>query len=111
MGLEVPVGRVESLPDTVQVRFAVSRARCLVDLGLARGRHCAHQESGHPGGRGTRRCCASPPISHVRLLSKLPVCPAGAAATLGLVAKSRCEPPSTSRWCWLPATLEHFVCF
>src|SRR5947209_18557013 len=80
MGLQVPICAVESLPDPVQVRFAIRGARSLIDVALARGWCCADLESGDHGGRGARRYCVSPPISHVRLLSN-PACPAGAAVT------------------------------
>src|ERR1700677_1055353 len=69
MFLDVPVRRVEGLPDTVQVRFAVRRARRLIGLGL-RG-DCRHDqlEGGYQDGRGTRKSRASRPLSHLCLLS------------------------------------------
>src|SRR5260221_7766514 len=80
MGLQVPICGVESLPDAVQIRFAIGSARRPIDVVLARCGYCAHLESGDHGGRSARKYCASPPISHVRLLSN-PACPTGAAAT------------------------------
>src|SRR4051812_11999757 len=79
MGLQVPIGGVESLPDAVQVRFAIRSSRRLVDIALARCWCCTDLESGDHGDRSARRYCASSPISHVRLLSN-PACPAGATA-------------------------------
>src|SRR5207244_3321729 len=60
-------------------------------LPISRGWCCADLESGDHGGRGARRYCVSPPISHVRLLSN-PACPAGAAVTAVSLRTSFDEP-------------------
>src|ERR1700730_4832945 len=71
MFLEVPVLRVECLPNTVQVRFAVRRTWCLAGLGSTRGRyHAQLKGSYHQGRCSTPKYSASQSISHLRLLSK-----------------------------------------
>src|SRR5262249_1021865 len=69
MVLEVPVCRVESLPNTVQVCFAVHCAWCLIAVSPSRGR-CHAQLNGryHQDGCSTRKSRTAPPISHLCVL-------------------------------------------
>src|SRR5207249_7659459 len=61
MPLDVPIGLVERLPDSVQVRFAVWRARRAIRRGLTRHRDDTQQD-GERGCGDERRCAA--PGSH-----------------------------------------------
>ena len=59
MFLEVPVRRVERLPDTVQVRLAIGGPRRMVSFRRPRGGHRTEMECRGENGRGTGKQCAS----------------------------------------------------
>jgi hypothetical protein len=70
MALDVPICRVESLPNAVQVGFAVRCTRRHIGLGLASGLYHNQPERGYHGGCSTRKYRASQRIPHLCLSSE-----------------------------------------
>src|SRR5579863_5768539 len=61
MAFEIPIRRIEGLPNAIQVGFAIRRPRRTVSGGLSRQGHAGQEKDAHSE---TRKDHVSEPVSH-----------------------------------------------